>query len=159
MGYYVEILSSDFTIPYSNIEEAYRRLIALNDRDDLKRGGNWGGEYDARLPRPEGFDYHPGKWFSWMYADYPARCNSLRDIFIQLGFTVDINDNGDLILSEYDNKTGQEDMFLDEIIDLTTGEINWRGEDDALWKTVSGVKEYVAARFLEFQAKMKEMQS
>lgn len=159
MGYYVRIVFSNFTIPSENVDEAYRRLISLNDNDDLKRGGSWGGEYDARSPRPEGFDHHPGKWFSWMHADYPAKCNSLQHIFRQLGFDVDVDDNGDVHLTGYDNKTGQEDIFLDEIIDLTTGEIHWIGEDDTLWKTISGVKENAAAKMLDFQAKVEEMRS
>jgi hypothetical protein len=154
MGFYVNISASDFVIPEENVDEAYDRLIALNQRDDLKRGGSWGGECDARSPRPEGYDYHPGKWFSWMDADYPSKCRSLADIFIQLGFEVEVKENGDVFLADYDNKTGQEDIFLDEIIDLARGEITWYGEDNSCWTTVAGVKENVIDRFLALQERL-----
>lgn len=156
MGYYVEIIHSDFSIPAENIDEAYNRLISLNDRDDLKRGGSYGGENDSRSPRPVGYDYHPGKWFSWMDANYPARCRSLRDIFIELGFDVDESIDGDLLITGYDNKTGQEDIFLDEIIDLTIGTISWRGEDGQTWDTISGTTENAIQNFLNIQAKIQE---
>jgi hypothetical protein len=143
MGYYVNITHSDFRIPAKNVQKAYKRLCDLNKYDDIKRGGSYGGDTDGRKPRPEGLDYHPGKWFSWMYPDYPNHCENLADIFQELGFQLIIEDDGSIILDNYDNKAGQEDIFLDEIIDLAEGEINWIGEDGQIYQTTAGCKKNI----------------
>lgn len=148
MGYYVTLIETDFTVPTANIDEAYKRLIELNQNDALKRGGSWGrkrseGEAITAAnctgddPRPEGMNYHPARWFSWMGADYPSDCPDLASIFERLGFEVEQDDNG-LHLLYYDSKTGQEDEFLAAICDLATGSCTWRGEDDLLWRDEYG---------------------
>jgi hypothetical protein len=161
MGYYVSITYSDFRIPAKNIDEAYKRLCDLNQYDDIKRGGMYGGETDGRNPRPEGMNYHPGKWFSWMYPDYPDHLTTLSDILQELGFELIFVDNGDIIINGYDNKAGQEDLFLDEISDLCDGAIHWVGEDGNAWITNAGERKGVLedTRDLEarFRARMQEI--
>ena len=117
-------------LPYHHTSLAYWRMCDLNKHDHLKRGGSSTGE----------------KWFSWMAADYPERLKTALDILIELGFDVEEGDEG-LVVYAYDNKSGQEELFLEAISDLIvpqTGKdkpyIVWRGEDDMVWKDIYGEK-------------------
>ena len=136
MGYYVEITDSTFTIPTANLDEAYRRMVALNDDDDLKRGGTFGREAIDPAKRAA-LGYHPDRWFSWMDPNYPAKCADAEAIIRELGFECGMEDEG-LVIYSYDNKSGQEDVFLTAIADLATGYIVWRGEEGETWKETYG---------------------
>lgn len=138
MGYYIRIAEGTVTIPKENVEEAYRRMCALNDNDSLKRGGQWGGDVDKDSPRPAGLNYHPAKWFSWMDPDYPNKCADAKTILDQLGFESLYNE--DIVIFGYDNKAGQEDLFLRAISDLCTKDsyLVWHGEDGEMWKEFFG---------------------
>lgn len=140
MGYYVSIYEGEIVIPKKNLSEAYKRMCALNDHDALKRGGQWGGDLDSNAPRPEGLNYHPSRWFSWMDADYPSKCADAKAVFDELGFDMEVMDNGDLRVYGYDNKTGQEDIFLGAISDLCEkgSFLVWRGEDGDSWRQEFG---------------------
>jgi hypothetical protein len=105
MGYYTRITESDIFISKDDFEYCYEAMCKLNDRDDLKSGGSWGAGISADQPRPEGLSYHPGKWFSWMDADYPDKCKTMEDILYNLGFeNIKYDENGNLIDIWYDNK-------------------------------------------------------
>lgn len=136
MGYYVSITECDFCIPKRHHEAAYNAVCKLNDRDDLKQGGSWGGDHDARKPRPAGLNYHPGKWFSWMDADYPSKCTTLEEVLQMVGFEVALNEKGDIVDLRYDNKTGQEDLFLAALAPFVQADsyITWRGEEGELFR-------------------------
>ena len=144
MGYWVNIIEGAVTIPKANLEEAYKRMCALNDNDAIKRGGQWGGEVSSESPRPEGMNYHPARWFSWMDADYPSTCADAKAILRELGFELEDRD-GDLFIFGYDSKIGQEELFLDAISDLCTKDsfLVWRGEDGEMWRQEFGSKEMV----------------
>ena len=124
MGYYVRIKSSTARIPAENLQRAYDKMCALNvTHDSKKRGGSWsGGKQDA-------------KWFSWMDANYPETCKDAKAVLEQLGFDCSYDKNGDLLIEGYDNKMGQEDLFLASIGTETIGTINWFGEDGETWTT------------------------
>lgn len=124
MGYYVQIRKSTAKLPKCNEAAAYAAMCALNvTHDNQKRGGSWsGGKQDA-------------KWFSWMNANYPETCKDAGEIFEALGFDITRHDDG-ITLDYYDSKTGQEDLFLQAIENLVTGEINWMGEDGELYDTI-----------------------
>ena len=142
MGYYVNITGGEVRIPKENLAEAYRLMCELNQRDDLKNGGSWGGENDSRSPRPAGLDYHPGKWFSWMDANYPATCADAKAVLTAIGFDLMEDGDGTLVVWGYDNKTGQEELFLNSIAHLCDeGSFHeWRGEDGAMWRHEYGPK-------------------
>ena len=135
MGYYVHIEESNCMLPAKNYALAYWRMCALNDHDELKRGGS----------RTE-------KWFSWMDKNYPQTCKNAKEILVELGFEMEETNDG-LTIYGYDNKSGQEELFLAAISDLmvtvigsTTPDgddkpfIVWRGEDDMVWKDFYGEK-------------------
>ena len=130
MGYYVTLIEADAYIPTEKLDEAYTLLCALNERNDLKRGGAW--------PREEKEGPHDGIWFSWMDWNYPETCADAKAILEQLGFEVAETEDG-LHLQRYDNKTGNEDHFLNALAPVIVGYCEpayllWKGEDGAWWK-------------------------
>lgn len=128
MGYCVNIRNSTAVIRKKNLDTAYKRLCDLNKRDDLKRGGR----YEAGKMKE--------RWFSWMDPNYPAKCKTTENILNDLGFDLYTDSKGDLYITNYDNKSGQEDLFLETISDLIEGWIEWSGEDGYLWKETFGGK-------------------
>jgi hypothetical protein len=122
MGYYVNTEDINVIVPRDLLEDAYKAVLTLNDRDDLKRGGSFGAERKY--------------WFSWMPEDLKT-LPDLKAVFTQLGFEdCDYNEQGDLVLGHYNNKSGQEDIFLYVIAPFVqeNSYAIWKGEDDAHWK-------------------------
>ena len=120
MGYYVYIQQSTFKLPAKDYDAAYEAMCALNQYDDIKRGGSFGG---------------PGKdikWFSWMAEDYPSECSNAQEILEMLGFACVEEDNA-LTIDQYDSKMGQEDLFLEAICPWASGHIVWCGESGDSW--------------------------
>lgn len=139
MGYYVRGTGT-VTIRTADVDNAYKALCALNDSDELKRGGRWGGPDGSENPRPAGLNYHPARWFSWMDANYPDTCPNLVAILVMLGFDVRERDaDADTLLLDlsYDNKTGQEELFTQALAPfIVSGELYWDGEDGTKWREV-----------------------
>lgn len=130
MGYYVSIVESTAKIPANNLEKAYKAMCALNTtHDHVKRGGSWSGGKQTK------------RYFSWMDENYPETCSDANEILNQLGFETEYDDNGDLLIVDYDNKAGQEDLFLKAIDHLAVGEITWKGEEGETWTTEFNVLE------------------
>lgn len=125
MGYNVEIIRSTAKIPAANLDRAYQKMCALNiTHHKEKRGGSWSaGKRDEA-------------WFSWMDANYPETCRDANAVLEQLGFYTEYDQQGDLLITGYDSKMGQEDLFLKAIENEVSGEIEWVGEDHERWTTV-----------------------
>ena len=133
MGYYVTITEAGFTIPPENLDAAYEAVCELNNHNDLKRGGTFPPLKDqpAHGPRKD-------KNFSWMDWNYHETCSNLEEVLQQVGFDVDVNPDNGLSIIYYDNKTGQEDLFLEAIAPFATegSYIMWRGEEGEQWQNV-----------------------
>lgn len=124
MGYNIQIDRSTAVIPAANLKRCWEKMCALNvTHDHVKRGGSWSGGRQQ------------DRWFSWMDANYPQTCPTAQAILEQLGFYTEVADNGDLHITGYDSKMGQEDLFLEAIINEATGVIHWHGEDGENWVT------------------------
>lgn len=124
MGYNVRVVKSTARIPAANLETAYQVMCALNTtHDNQKRGGSWSGGEQT------------GRWFPWVDENYPETCPDARAVLEQLGFETQYDTNGDLLLTHYDSKTGQEDLFLAAIQNLALGRIHWMGEDGETYTT------------------------
>lgn len=108
MGYYVNTEDVNILIKKEDFDAVYKIMCELNDHDELKRGGSYGGNNDQQ----PGDRYSRNKWFSWMDWNYPETCSNLQEVLNQVGFEVSYNDNGDINRLSYSNKTGNEDYFL-----------------------------------------------
>lgn len=126
MGYYITLLGADFAIPET--EEVLQILKDANTKyDAIKRGGSFGGGKKEQ------------SWFSWMDADYDKKVNSVADVFAMLGFEfseVTIDGQKYVQLEGYDNKAGQEDLFLSLVAPFVRPDsfMIWRGEDGNEWR-------------------------
>jgi len=137
VGYYVNTVNHNILLRKQDMDKAYKAMCDLNQRDDLKSGGTWGGDgVSAKDPRPEGLHYHPSKWFSWMDANYPDKCKDFNSILVELGFETTYDDDGNLVGVHYDNKIGSEQHFFHAIAPyMADGSyIDWQGEDGAFWR-------------------------
>jgi hypothetical protein len=136
MGYYVQIRNADFIIP--DTEGVLNALRELNKRDDLKRGGVCtGGEMTER-------------WFSWMPAGWEDS-ESVADIFGPNGLGFEVHYYSDMELDEkihkyvrldsYDNKSGQEELFLAAVAQFVRpgSFVEWVGEDSTMWRDYVGI--------------------
>jgi hypothetical protein len=148
MGYYVTIEESTFQIPVENLDAAYAAMCKLNYTvpNRNKNVGSWSsGEY-SKDNAPE-FGPYKAAWFSWMEWNYDEICKSADEILQALGFGTYTDDEGNLFISDYDSKTGQEDLFLKSICSLAKGYIVWKGEEGELWgETYGGEKVIVKER-------------
>jgi hypothetical protein len=123
MGYSVTMGDSYAILPTENQPEAYRRLCDLNKQHDLKGGGSWVG--DAQVQR----------WFRWMPSNYDEICLNTKEILETVGFQTE-NGNEGLEVNYYEQKTGDEDLFIATIADLFLPDsyMEWRGEDGAMYR-------------------------
>jgi hypothetical protein len=139
MGYYVSG-NGELRIKKENLAAAYDALMALQDAPNkAKRGGSSGGGQEPRF------------WYSWMPEDLRTLPDT-KAVFAELGFEVKDDENGDLLISCYDSKTGQEDVFFAAAAPfIEDDEYEWTGEDGAfwLWKFEDG-KMYVRNGFREY---------
>lgn len=125
MGYYVAAMNSSCMIPTANIDAAYAAMCALSAKPDLMSGGSY---KDGKIV---------SRNFAWMDADYAIKCANAEEILNELGFYTETDDDG-LWITDYDNKSGDEDVFLDAISPYAKGMIEWEGEDGACWRTTLG---------------------
>ena len=125
MGYYISIESSTFALEPKHYDDAYKAMCALNLFDEIKRGGSHHKDPDTGVVTEN-------KWFSWMSPNYPDTLTTANQIFEEIGFELSVSETG-TELSHYDNKAGQEDLFLEACCPWASGNIEWRGEDGAKW--------------------------
>ena len=121
MGYYVSG-NGELRIKAENLSKAYEALMALQDAPPkAKRGGSSGGSEAPRF------------WYSWMPEDLRTLPDT-KSVFAELGFEVVDDENGDLLIRCYDNKTGQEEVFFAAAAPfIENGEYEWTGEDNDFW--------------------------
>lgn len=138
MGYYVNTGFVRFHVKHENFDEAYRALCALNADDTHKSGGRVGGPPTLKEKNSKSVARHPDKWFAWMPWNYDEICRNLDDILETLGFETEIDDAGDICGLAYNNKTGNEDLFLKTLAPwVEDGSIIvWNGEDGDIWADV-----------------------
>ena len=122
MGYYVNG-NGELRIKKENLGKAYEALMSLQDAPPkAKRGGSSGGGQAPRF------------WYSWMPEDLRTLPDT-KAVFAELGFEVNDNEDGDLLISCYDSKTGQEDVFFAAAAPfIEDGEYDWTGEDGEFWR-------------------------
>jgi hypothetical protein len=129
MGYYITA-EGVVKVPVRDEAAAVAALKALNHDHGMKRGG--GGRGD---------DPYEVKWYSWMPPRYHENddLRSVRHILEMLGFEVSLDTDGvtNVYTVTYDNKTGQEDVFLNRLAEFAHIVIEVKGEDGAMWRWVN----------------------
>jgi len=120
MGYYVNG-SGNVRIKKDDLGKAYEAMMALQERTDLMGGG----AYAPNTP--------PRKFFAWMPEDLRTIPNA-KDVFLSLGFEVQDEDDGGIIIFAYDSKIGDEKWFFAAAAPFMSGEFEWTGEDGEKWK-------------------------
>jgi hypothetical protein len=129
MGYNVQIISADAVIYRGDESKCLEALADLQERTYL---------------------YGAGDHFSWMPTDFIEECGDLETILEYLGFEEVTEDPRWFKLESYDNKRGQEHLFLtwlapwirrggygadDQQKDWAeTPWIEWLGEDGARYR-------------------------
>ena len=114
MGYYIRTVDQDFRIKKENLDRGFKRVCALNKYDSLKSGG----AYPAKAVCPEestSLSHNPNRWFGWMPWNFDVVCKDLADVLLKLGFSLETNDAGDIVGLHFDDKTGDEDAFLEAL--------------------------------------------
>lgn len=121
MGYYVNLIGAEFVIPEN--AEVLQVLKDLNHRPGVQKHG--GGGQQTR------------SWFSWMPENYDETVTSAQEVFELLGFECTPRE-GAFELMGYDNKIGQEHLFIQEVAPYVDegSYLEWLGEDGARWKYV-----------------------
>jgi len=125
MGYFINAHGT-ITMPRSTDIEALHALKMLNYNHEAKRGG--------LLGNPEAtFDT---RWYSWMPTHWHETVASVEEVLEMVGFqTVKQRQAGlDVYTLTYDNKTGQEDVFLNCLAGYAQVDIEVVGEDGERWK-------------------------
>jgi hypothetical protein len=143
MGYYVSLTDTNAYIPADKLDEAYKLLCDLNQRNDLKTGG-YGGYSFGRTPEGETpiEGPHDKVWFSWMDWNYPETCADAAAILERVGFEVIYQADGELGFVRYEEKTGCEDVFLQALAPVLASYGSedpyfiWVGEDYSTWRNV-----------------------
>ena len=117
MGYYVTLTAADWNIPEN--EEVLAVLKAMNQKYRGRKRGGGGGQ----------------EWFSWMPANYDETVTSVQDVFTMLGFDVELR-HGFVSLIGYDNKRGQEELFVAETAPFVADGsfMEWQGEEGETWR-------------------------
>jgi len=126
MGYYITA-EGVVEVPVSDEAAAVAALKALNHDHGMKRGG--GGRSD---------DPYEVKWYSWMPPRYHEDENlrTVGDVLEMLGFGVHsgVKAGINIYSVDYDNKTGQEDVFLNCLARYAQVTVDVVGEDGARWR-------------------------
>lgn len=128
MGYYVTY-EGEITFPSDREDEIVAALKALNHRHDLKTGG--------RSPRSG--DPYEDAWFSWLPSRYHEddSLQTVEDVLRLLGFDnfyTEITGDQTTLTVTYDNKMGNEDVFLNELGKFALVDLYVTGEDGDRWR-------------------------
>lgn len=127
MGYYITAHGT-IEMPRSLDAEALHALKMLNYDHEQKRGsgGRGGNPFEVR-------------WYSWMPPRYHETVGSITEVLELVGFEVTKTRQAglDVYTLAYDNKSGQEDVFLNCLADYAQVNIEVAGEDGARWRWVN----------------------
>lgn len=91
--------------------------------------------------------------YAWVDSDdLRSACSkkNLKMVFQCWGFSIEATKNTDEYIIDFDNKLGDEEIFMKRIAPfISRGEIFWTGEDGAMWKY-----EYKEGQVRVFSAKI-----
>lgn len=131
MGYYTTQVGT-VRINVGDEKAAVEALKALNHNHEDKHGRSW-----PDCDKPDADPYET-RWYSWMPSKFHEddSMTTVGHVLEMLGYEVTSRYDGDLLVYTvaYDNKTGQEEVFLNRLADFATVNIEVTGEDGDKWK-------------------------
>lgn len=131
MGYYITLKECNVAIPRAMEGVALKALHALDNYDQLKSGGEWGGPGGTKKRA----------WYAWMPTDLTS-ITTLEEFLQNIGFETR-SDDVEITITGYDSKTGAEQIFMWAIapyVILADKESHddpymfWQGEDGSMWR-------------------------
>jgi hypothetical protein len=72
-------------------------------------------------------------YFAWMPEDYPEQFHTVREILEALSFECE-EQEGCLVITAYNSKHGDEEIFLNALAPFLMGHMEWSGEENEQWK-------------------------
>lgn len=125
MGYYVRLTKSTVVLKQKDLENILQYWKDLNDPkyNHLKTGGGWSGGKQT------------GIWYSWMPENYDQTVQSATEVLDELGFEYDTDEEGNILIQNYDSKRGAEEHFMRHIASFIDEDqyMVWSGEDGEAW--------------------------
>lgn len=130
MGYYIELINSNFFIAAENKEAALNAMFDmwLPTQDANMSGGSWGPSGDT-------------KWYSWMNNSADAFRNrtvvDLETALTDWGYYPESDENGNIINLDFESsKIGDEDKMFAAIAPFVRqgSYLDYRGEEGAVWR-------------------------
>lgn len=122
MGYDIKVVSGSLLIPNEVLPVVLERWKLLNEVrfDSLKRGGTY---YQNKKV---------AAWYSFMPKDYHLEVKSVQDVLSLLRFDYETTNAG-VLVTGFEGKCGQEDLFFSAISRWVVGSLRWMGEDGTSW--------------------------
>ena len=125
MGYYVELEDSNITLKNADKNTILQVWKDLNhpSNNHLKTGGSYSGGKQT------------GWHYAWLAEDYDECVENVEEMLEMLGFSFEEQGNGDILITGYDSKTGNENVFFKAAAPyIQEGQYGeWRGEDKRRW--------------------------
>lgn len=125
MGYSAQINKSNVVLPREVLPQILHIWKSINSPqfNHLKRGGSYSSGRQTSW------------YYSWMDRDYHETVNSVEEVLEMLGFYYSITEQGGILIEEYGDKCGQEDLFFTAIAHLIpNSKMVWVGEDASIWE-------------------------
>lgn len=130
MGYYVRTEESNILIPKSSFESACQHLMSIGFLTNTEKMTGRRVENQKVI----------SQWYAWVEMNHLQSCiekGDLPGVFICFGFSLELDENGDLVSLDYDDKSGDEEHLLQSLCSYFQegNYIEWRGEEGEHWRT------------------------
>lgn len=127
MGYCMDLIYTNATLPVENIPAAVKALKHL-EATGKKSGGSWQGGKQTE------------SWFSWVATDW-ADTNDIVEMFNEWRYNTYWDESGNLKIEDFHGeKYGDDDQFWAALSPHMHGFVEMRGEDGEQWKWILGDK-------------------
>lgn len=110
MSVYAFIKSSNVIIKEENQEAALEAIKSVNADHTNKIVGSPGEE--TRPENSKSVSDDANYWFKWLEWNYDELIHNLEEFFDKLDFGTEKKANGDIEVTDYANKTGDEEFFF-----------------------------------------------
>lgn len=124
MGYSAQINKSSVVLPREALPQILHIWKHINspEFDQLKHGSSTRGSNSVI------------RYYSWLDEDYHKKVTSVEEVLTALKFNFSITNQGGILIKNFEENLGQEDLFFVAIAHLIPdSKITWVGEDASIW--------------------------